>query len=236
MINGKTAIYLAILNQGEVRAEISQWVNSVIAEGKFTIFVDYPESKPISFNRNKIVKKFLTTECDYLMMLDSDIVPPANILDLSLFGKDIIGGLCFSFSQIVPGQAAVVPLILKRNKKILKGDRHIKYSPLPQEKWEGLTECDAIGTGCIIIARHVLENPFWLTHYGHFPNIYDKTGDKVIGLDINFCYRAKKLGYKTYCHTDFKCSHWTPMNLLMIHNSFTQLGEIIERLKTQAKK
>lgn len=226
MIEGKPVIYIAILNQGEVRTELAQWTNQLAAHSPYPIIIDYPAQKPISFNRNNIVKKFLANpEADYLMMLDGDIIPPPNILDLVLYQKDIIGGLCFSFSQISLGQTSIVPLILKRNKKKIQGDKFYKYTPLNKKKWTGLTECDAIGTGHIIISRKVLEDPYWIKSGGWFVNQYNKTGDKEIGLDLNFCYRAKKLGYPIFCHTDFKCGHWTPMNLLMIHNTLNYLLE-----------
>lgn len=231
MVQDKIAIYIAVLNQGEIRPEISQWLTQLTSAAPLPIFIDYPARKPISYNRNEIVKKFLKTDCDYLMMLDGDIIVPNNILDLITYGKDIIGGLCFSFSMISAGVTSIVPLILKRNKKILPGEKFKKYVPIDQKKWEGLTECDAIGTGHIIISRRVLEEPYWLKTGGWFVNEYDKTGDKVIGLDLNFCKRAKKLGYKIYCHTDYKCGHWTPVNLLMLYNSFEYLANKLQENK-----
>ncbi len=210
MIDGKKAIYWAVLNQGEIAVELSQTINMVLQTSPYPIFVDYSCEKPISYNRNQIVKRFLERkQYDYLIMLDGDIVPPSNLLALVDYDLDIIGALCFAFSKKM-----IFPLILKRWKKAKKdrlSSKYVMYDSIDPAKWQGLTECDAIGTGCIIIKREVLEKVVY-----PFRNEYDKTGEKKLGLDLNFCYRAKKLGYKVFCHTDYLCSHHTRTDLKTI--------------------
>jgi hypothetical protein len=221
VINNLRAVYIAVLNQGEIRTEISGWLNSLASFYPYPFFVDYACDKPISNNRNKIVKRFLASEYDYLMMLDGDIIPPRNVLQLIDFKKDVIGGLCFAYIG-----KAIIPLILKRDKKKLPGNAFIKYHAIPEHKWEGLTECDAIGSGCIIMSREVLEKV-----HNPFMNIYDeKTGERKEGLDIAFCRKARKLGYKIYCHTDYRCDHWTVMNVKQVYDSLEFLAQELRKL------
>lgn len=225
MIEGKKSIYLAILNQGEIAAELSQWSNSILTITPYPIFVDYSCEKPISFNRNQIVKRFLERpQYDYLIMLDSDIVPPAEYLNLVDFDKDIISGLCFAFVK-----KNIFPLILKYSKaKKNTGNKYRPYDSIHPDKWTGLVECDAVGTGAIILSRKVLEAvPY------PFRNEYDKTGEKLIGLDINFCHRAKKLGFKVFCHTDYICSHHTRFDLKSIYYTMRQVYKDIDTLKEE---
>jgi len=85
----------------------------------------------------------------------------------------------------------------------------------------GMVECDAIGTGCIMIARKVLEDmPF------PFRNEYDPEGIKIQGLDFNFCRRAKKKGHNVFCNTSMPVSHWTIIDLKTMWANFNQLKQV----------
>jgi hypothetical protein len=207
-------IYVAILNQGNITTELSHVINGLLQQEKYNIIVDYPADKPISFNRQNIVKKFLTTDCDYLLMIDSDIVPPLSILNLADFQEDVVAALCFAFTK-----GMVVPLALVRR---ADGQYHV-----PELRGnEGLMPVDAVGTGCIMIARHVLENPWFMENGGWFVNEYDKTGYKKEGLDLSFCRKAQDLGYKIFCHMDYPCSHFTRMDLKLLYASLLETGRV----------
>src|SRR4030042_4316137 len=169
-------VYLAILNEGEVSADLVKVISIIIQEDAYRIHLSYPNAKPISNNRNTIVQKFLSTECEYLMMVDDDIIPPPNILRLVDFDKDIITPLMFTKQR-----GELLPIFLTRKPDgIYDVDDYLNKT--------GLCECDATGTGCIIIKRKVLEDLKY-----PFRNKYDIDGVKTLGLDLNFCQRAKEL-------------------------------------------
>jgi len=203
MINHKTSIYLSILNQGDVRSELSNVITQFANQQDYELYITYPSLKPITQNRNKIVQDFLSKpQYDYLIMLDSDNVPPSNLLNLVDFQKDIIGSLYFGYQRNM-----VVPFCLKKEKTGL-------FMVEDLEGKRGLIECDAVGTGVIVIKRKVLEDERLKFP---FRNEYDADGIKMLGLDINFCKRAKELGYKVYCHLDYISSHWVTMDLKDIY-------------------
>ncbi|RLG71019.1 MAG: hypothetical protein DRO04_00725 [Candidatus Iainarchaeum archaeon] len=207
-MNETKGVYIAVLNQGWIRPELSFVLTDITHQGKYNVYLSYPADKPIQNNRNKIVKKFLEKkEYDFLLMIDSDIVPPLNILDLADYNLDIVGALCFAFRD-----HRIVPLVLKENKRG-------RYQVMEVDGSEGLVECDAVGSGCIMIHRRVLEHP--KMRYP-FKNYYDEDGIRVLGLDLSFCKRAKELGFKVYCHLDFPCSHWTPMDLKEVYQALCE--------------
>ena len=208
-MNKTKTIYLSILNQGWIRAELMILLNRWMEQIPYRIYLDLPAEKPIEHNRNSIVKRFLETDFDYLMMLDCDIIPPANIWKLVDFDKDVIGGLCFAYKQ-----NRVIPLALKKHPET-EGEAKWKYRTFTRKDIiGGLTEVDAIGTGCIIIARRVLEYPKMKPA---FVNYYDKDGLRIEGLDLSFCRRAQELGFKIYVHFDYPCSHYCDMDLKEIY-------------------
>jgi len=227
MIENNISIYLAVLNQGEIAVELTQALNSILATSPFPIFIDYSCEKPISYNRNQIVKRFLDRpQYDYLVMIDSDIVPPADYLKLVDFKKDIISGVCFAFTK-----NNIFPLVLKRGKKKNEGFKYYPYESINPKYWKGLLEVDAVGTGAIILSRKVLEAiPY------PFRNEYDKTGEKQIGLDLNFCRRAKALGFQVFCHTDYVCSHHTRFDLRNVYYTISATFKDMEKMENDVKR
>ena len=199
-------IYLAVLNQGEIRTDLSQIINLIIQNDSYRIYLTYPTGKPITNNRNTIVQKFLASECDYLMMIDSDIIPPPNILNLADFNVDIITPLMF-----VKQKGMLIPLFLKRNKDGI-------YDAADYLGRTGLQEVDATGTGCIIIKREVIEA---IKH--PFENVYDEDGIKTLGNDFKFCQKARELGYKAWVHLDYVASHHATQDLK--DEFYEQLGK-----------
>lgn len=194
-------VFIAVLNQGDTRIELSALLHELQYQGKYDVSISYPNEKPIANNRNKIVQEFLLQkDFDYLMMIDSDIIPPDNILNLIDFQKDIISPICFIYQQNV-----IAPLLLKRNPEGTFGVAGFKG-------YEGLVELDAVGTGCIILSRKVLEDVS-----APFLDIFDEHGVRKYGLDISFCQKAKAKGYKVYCHLDYIAEHYVRMGLARIY-------------------
>ena len=187
-------VFVAVLHQGEINENLSKVLNLMIQQDAYRIHLAYESAKPISNNRNTIVQKFLATkECDYLVMIDDDIVPPPNFLRLVDFDRDIITPFMFTRQK-----GDLLPLFLKRNKDgVYDVDDHLNKT--------GLQECDATGTGCIIIRRNILEHPD--LKYP-FRNEYDSDGVKILGLDLNFCQRAKAAGFTCWVHLDYVASHF----------------------------
>ena len=216
-------IYLAILNQGEIRTDLSQVLNLLIQSDAYRLYLTYPVAKPITNNRNTIAQKFLAGDADFLMMIDSDIIPPPNILNLADFDKDIITPLMF-----VQQKGTLIPLFLKRNKDGM-------YDAADYLAKTGLQEVDATGTGCIIIKRKVLEQ---IKH--PFENIYDEDGIKTLGQDFAFCQKTKKLGFKAWVHLDYVASHHSTQDLkdtfydhLGRYKAEKELFELKKQLKTR---
>jgi cellulose synthase/poly-beta-1,6-N-acetylglucosamine synthase-like glycosyltransferase len=212
-ISKTKGVYIAVLNQGGIRPELSYLLTDLTHQNKYRLYLTYPAGKPISHNRNTIIKDFLAKpEYDYLMMLDGDIIPPLNVLDLVDYQKDIMGAVCFAYMD-----NSIVPLVLDSNP-----DKTGKpYIVKDVQGDEGLIEVDAIGSGLIIIKREVLEKV-----KAPFSNIYDEDGIKTMGLDLSFCNKAKKLGYKVWCHLDFVCSHWTTIDLKDVYQGLSVSNEI----------
>jgi len=200
-------IFLAILNEGTIRAELVQLIMYWQMKGDYDLTVAFPNDKPIEANRNRIVTNFMKTDCEFLVQIDDDVVPPPNYLDLILYDKDVISGVCYAYRQ-----DALVPLVLEKNiKDGLWKNKDINAA-------DGLIELDSMGTGAMIIHRRVFENPEMLKH--PFESIWNEDGTRKKGLDLVFCEKAKTNGFRVWCHLGYKCSHIVSVDLMEIEKGF----------------
>lgn len=152
--------------------------------------------------RNQLTYNFLATDCDRMLMIDSDIMfNRDHLLRILSHDMDIIGGFYFMKVDKSPfGRGAGSTVICE---------------PLDGVKWEDdeeLMELKYIGTGFLSIKRNVFdrmievygeelgykceltqrrEYDFWTTGV-HRPT------DRWLGEDWYFCQRARDLGFKIY--------------------------------------
>lgn len=216
-INNKKAVYIAVLNQHDIHDQLSERLLGYANQTDYEVCIVHSSLKPITQNRNKVVQDFLSKpEYDYLVMFDSDNVPPVDFLSLVDFQLDIVGSLYFGYQK-----GMIVPWCLERGKDGL-------FTIVDLKGKRGLIECDAVGTGAIVIKRSVLEDERLKFP---FRNEYDADGIKLLGLDINFCKRAKEVGYKVYCHLDYISGHWVPVDLKDVFALLIEKEGLEEKLK-----
>lgn len=143
----------------------------------------------IDLMRNKIAEVAVKDKFDYVLMLDSDMIYPHDIIQRLLdHKKDIVGGLYFL--RRVTGTE---PSIWNKSKV------NDKYESI--KRGRGLLEVDFVATGGILIKTEVFKKigwPFFKIKYfdGRF-----KTED------VYFCEKAKAAGYKLYADTDLVYRH-----------------------------
>jgi len=202
-------------NYSEVSLSLTRLLLDLKDQDDYTVEVSLSYKQPVDANRNKIVKKFLASNCEWLLMIDADIVPPKDILDMTKHGKKIVSATVLGMKNGIPH-----PLIMKMNEE--NGMYHMvsldKYKEELRD--DGLIEIDGSGTGCILIHREVLEKmePPW------FRFQYNKFGDVKYSEDYRFSQRAKEMGYKIYCDTNMPCKHYKKIDLLSLNQTFFRMA------------
>ena len=198
-------LFVSILNQGWLRREVVQTVIPRLfnTPGVEIVLDDLERcyAHPICSNRSQITKRFLETDCDYLMMLDDDVIPIANPAELVATGKDVIG--CPALVR-KDSRAAVWVAYTFVDGKIAPLD--IATIDLRYD----LLEVDAVGSGCILVKRSVLEKlgpNGWTIEF-------DEDGKCKTGTDIVFCRRAKEAGFGVYCAVKYICEHIKELGML----------------------
>ena len=198
-------IYLAILNDGNLRREMTTTVIPAMQNTNgIQLIWENPNktwASPISSNRNQIVKRFLETDCDFLLMIDNDVVPLHNPCELVFADKDIVGSPAKVRSS---GQIMVWVAYIPHSDGI-------GYSAIDLDSFDDmfdLLEVAIVGTGCILIKRKVLE-----TLKAPFHSEFDEDGVQIYSTDFAFCRKAKNAGFQIYTTTHRRCEHFKTIGL-----------------------
>lgn len=210
--DGSKNIVLAIPNRSsssQINAELANLIHGIGEEhmpesGSYNLKVNFSYLQPIDANRNKMVKEFLSDEDnEWLLMVDNDVVPPANILKMVDFDEDVVSATVTIKKNRVPQ-----PVIVRQREDG-------QYRNITMEEYdddiseEGLVEVDGVGTGCLLIHRSVIEDiePPW------FSFVYNEDGTLKLGEDFYFGEKLRQNGYSMYVSSEHVCSHFRKTDL-----------------------
>jgi hypothetical protein len=203
----KPSVHIFFVNVGDMREELAWWRDRWITDERYEIATEGARHTPVASNRNRSVKRFLGGDADFMMMVDDDVVPTQDPLDLVRMNLDIV---VFPTPVFKPGSVGDYPIHLNVELPAHpegEGDRYVCTQPDP------LMEISAGGTGCILIARRVLEHP---DLKAPFMDRFDEDGVRVESEDTTFVRRAIAAGFKAWAAMEYRCSHVKEVDLLMV--------------------
>lgn len=161
------------------------------------------KAQPTDFNRNELVRWFLEREEEWAIFVDSDVIPPRHVGQLTSHGKKIVSALVL---QLVDG---LPRLTLYRRYEDLdvdlptRGRGNYCWVGLDLLEKEGeLYRVDVVGTGCVAIHREVFEK----IGFPWFRFREDEDGT-LHGEDVWFSERAREAGYSLYVDPSVQCVH-----------------------------
>jgi hypothetical protein len=198
-------ILVSVPNTGYIHKLVSLATNRILIDQRHKSTIIYPTHNPYENNLHHIVNEFMDGDCDFWLNIDSDNPPISNPLDLVNYNLDIIGlpTPVWHFTDEIKGER---PIYENAYKYIPDKDA---YTEWPSKT--SLQKVDAVGTGCVLYARRVFENPEM--RKAPFQRLYNEDGTVERGNDIAFCERAKKQGFIIFAHYDYRCMHFNDLEL-----------------------
>ena len=155
----------------------------------------------IHLARQEMLDIFLDeTDCEWLMWIDDDVVPPMDAIDTLLkTGKQCISGLYhYKYEPYSP--------VWYRHPVWSKRKGMMTYEQIWNPPSDEVIEIASSGLGCMIVHRDVLkkiEQPaFALTEKAE---------------DHGFTRRVREAGFKIYGHSGVQCTHLTTMGVTTGH-------------------
>jgi hypothetical protein len=167
-----------------------------------------PTWKPYDHAMNRIAFDFRAGDWDYWLSIDADNPPQRNPLDLVDFDLDIIGLPTPIFNNSDGG----FPICWNAFDKVPEG-----YNQHPPDPGN-LAEVDAVGSGCILIHRRVIEgmkSPWFVRET-------DEIGRVIHGPDFYFCTEAKRARFHVWTHYGFPCRHFNELELTEAMEAFAK--------------
>lgn len=194
----KTKVFVAIPTTGIIKTELAFFLLHL--DEDYDTEVLFTFSGGIANNRNSLVEHFLMTEYEWLLFIDSDIMPPFNVLEMTKNRKDICSGVCYQWQE-----DKLIPVVYKRESNHYRIFYNIDENDV--------VEVDGVGAGCLLINRKAFETikkPYFMFEY-------DDKGLAISGEDFYFCEKAKKAGFKIWVDRKMICDHYKTVNLKAIN-------------------
>ena len=198
-----TTVFFATPTRGELRLEHAMFREYVItSERRYQLHMHWASGYPAGSVRCKIALSFLKSDADFLLMLDSDQAPTDNPLDY--IGRDL--------------DVLAFPSPTYRGMDKLP----IRWFPEPEDPERGIVPMNEATTGCMLIARRVLEHP---AMRAPFLDEYNADGIFESGEDQTFCRRARAAGFGVWCAMNAPLAHFKTVELLTIWRAYGLTGK-----------
>lgn len=191
------------------------------------------DHQPIEWARNCLCRHFLEqTSAELMFMMDSDIIPPTNVMNLFGVDADVAVGQALVFEHARGAR----PTSIKMVAFDYRGEPYFDFVPIVPEIGQRVVDVDACGTGAILIRRHVVEDP-WMHLPGEYIGLDDRihsltadsydeqwapavfrtlrraNGQRLRGEDLDFSHRAKQRGYSVRCDLRIRFGHYKSVDL-----------------------
>ena len=212
--NDTPHIHVAILTRGQVRFELAAYLTYLVSHERRTEFsvAFYPstfEGRPEDSNRNRICK--VRPPGSAVLMLDDDMVPPAQLFDIALMGLDVV--LCpypiWRPDDDPPIQISLKPLDAGQTVFEIGAD-------LVAEILEG-------GSGAMFLSPDVIDHP---DMKGAFRFVRDEWGISTGTEDHTYCQAARRAGFKIHAALRYPCGHVQCVNLKTVYEKMNlRVGE-----------
>lgn len=211
------SVLISIPNQHWIHKTVGHREHYLIRDERYQCNLIKPSHKPYVNNLHHIVKDFLAGDFDFWLNIDADNPPVNNPLDLIELNKDIIG--CPTPIWHFTGEKDKIgerPYYFNAYDYDSSTDAYKEHQPQ-----NGLQKVDAVGTGCILVARRLFDN--LILRQGCFHRKWNIDGTMNKGNDISFCERARNQGFEIWAHFDYLCDHFTELSMLEMIRAFRQL-------------
>jgi len=164
-------------------------------------------------SRNKILDYAIKKDYDYLLIMDSDVLVPQDILKKLLHHKkDVCSGIYFNYFETKKG-IQILPVCYKKleekyfpiYEKFFPNANMKRFSrqmSLIEAKSKELFEVSIPSPGCTLLSKKAFSSG---ARYGISQN-FEKVFEKVTD-DILFFKELREKSFKIYCDTSILCIH-----------------------------
>lgn len=193
---------MTVPNLGWIHSAVCAVTDALLKDPRVTLM--RPRAKPpYENNLAQIRLTMLHREFDWWLNIDADNPPMKNPLELIEYDLPLTGlpTPVWVFTD-TPKER---PICWNAYKYLPDIDEYTEWNPK-----EGLQQVDAIGAGCFLARRDLME----VMDDQPFVRRYDKEGRAIKGADIAFCEKIRAKGLPIHAHFDYPCRHFHEIDLV----------------------
>lgn len=223
MISKSLNVFIAILTtyerNGWITRQLAEFVYSLRGNKKFATALAFADNYvPAAAGRNAICAAFLSSDADWLCMIDNDMAPPANLLD-TLDGAPDDAAVIIPKFHMWDGNKAELKLCWK----------FPEGAPQEIAVDSGFHPLAAGGTGVMFLKR----TPFLDFPMPWFEYRYNKMGGMEATEDIVFTEKMVERGLKVYGNGAIRVGHFRSVNLDVMSDKWFQGQMALKALDKQ---
>jgi hypothetical protein len=208
------SVFVTVPNEHWLHAEVVNRLMRLLQDPRYRLRITLPSQRPLENNLHQIIVDFLASDFDFWLCIDADNPPMHSPLDLVELDLDIIA--CPTPIWHYTGKPGERPIYWNAYDYVQDADAYREHSTK-----EGLQRVDAVGGGCFLVARRVLEHPDM--RKGAFTRQLYPDGRVHKGNDLSFSERARCCGFELYAHYGYPCSHFCEVDLAEVERAIKGL-------------
>lgn len=209
MTSESTKILICLLTtyerQGWVHPDIAQWIADLPFQVGYSYRVIRAHNfQPAAAARNVFCKQSKDAEVDWLMMVDNDMAPAADLLD-TVKGAPEDADVVVPVYYVWDGSRRITQLCWGFDTnftKAIPGMERGKIEP-------GFQRITKFGTGVIFIRPRILQK----LPYPYFTYLYNQDGQVESTEDVQFARLVYEAGGKVYGNGSVKVGHYHSVEL-----------------------
>ena len=178
------------------------------------IFEYYAHTFPIDANRNECALRFLESDCDISIWLDTDqTFQRETLFNLVKHDLPIVAGMYYAKAE------PFYPIVFKESPD---SDNFSLFNPIIRHPENELFEADMMGMGCVAIKKEVfkkLEYPYFRysphPKNSNSPDMEWKYSHKIndVSEDVYFFKQIRQAGIKVIVDPKIQCGHLTKITI-----------------------
>lgn len=215
----KPKVYVTVTVDPWARHEAIEAAYTVAGDQRIEGVMDTICDRPYEHAMSRLAERFRAGGFDYWFNLDADQAQVGDVLAVVEDGLDldIVGFPCPIWVGMEGASRPFTWGVFDR----------VGETAYRQHETTGaiggIEEVDAVASGCMMIARRVIEalpRPF--------ERLYDETGLLRLGPDLNFCRMAKEKGFKVWADYRCPCRHWKEIDLYELAHHYARFSATLK--------
>lgn len=196
----KQKILVAVPTFETISPETFKSIYDLNLETEHTLIFDYVKGYDCAKARNEIAKMAISNDCDYILMVDSDIIVPKNTIDCLLEQPVNLAVGVYPRKNTTCGDTE---LFKPTEKDFTDRFSYPEITDIQNRGFKRL-QVKGSGLGCALIKTDILKQlPF-----PYFKFVTYDDGD-VLSEDLYFCCLVNQLGMPIEADLRVRCGHMT---------------------------